>query len=133
MSITSARTIRYRTRQQKKEQQQELERDRLQYINLINSELHEEMQCTAGLCEYCDDKATVCIHNSVTKHYFVHACWAHQWECCLDMAEMGGFGDDDQELIYIVDLGDPPDKRWMGGSTFNGLARDEGFPSEYCR
>jgi hypothetical protein len=101
MSMTSARTIRYQARQQKKEQQLELERDRFENIN---RELHKEMQCTAGLCEYCDDKADVCIHCSTIDDYFVHVCRAHEWECCLNIADRGEFDDDElmeNKLVYL--------------------------------
>jgi hypothetical protein len=47
----------------------------------INSRLHATRHCIAGLCEYCEATADVCIHCTRGETWFSHTCLTHQWEC----------------------------------------------------
>jgi hypothetical protein len=80
----------------------------------------------------------VCIHCSTIDDYFVHVCRAHEWECCLNIADSGEFDDDEreEELIYTIDLKEALGYRFMNASTLEGLARDgwwEAIKDDYCR
>jgi hypothetical protein len=67
---------------QTQQEQHELERD---LMRAINSRLHVTMQCTAGLCEYCERAADICIRYTREDVLFSHACLTHKWECLIDM------------------------------------------------